>query len=138
MLICSSCLFLTHQLPVAVGSTCLTWQYGSTRTAPDRTRPRPRHPYLAPRLASRPQVAQFTPAQLAEAAAAAAEVGLWDPDLWGALRKASVARAPAFRPQPLAVLVAAVALMQVRRAGGSEVAGAAAQRAVPGMSEIVV
>ncbi|KAG2498799.1 hypothetical protein HYH03_002993 [Edaphochlamys debaryana] len=68
---------------------------------------------LAGRAAS--MVEQFSPAHLAEAYALVAEAGLrGEAELLAALRAAALARAASLRPQPLAVMAAALAVMGVR------------------------
>ncbi|KAG2498803.1 hypothetical protein HYH03_002997 [Edaphochlamys debaryana] len=68
---------------------------------------------VAGRAAS--MVEQFSPAHLAEAYELVAEAGLrGEAELLAALRAAALARAASLRPQPLAVMAAALAVMGVR------------------------
>ncbi|GLC76429.1 hypothetical protein PLESTF_001779600 [Pleodorina starrii] len=61
------------------------------------------------------QLDQLDPGQLAEAHAVAAEAGFGaDGDMLAALRRCTLARVAAVRPQPLSVMVASLAVMQVR------------------------
>ncbi|GIL84335.1 hypothetical protein Vretifemale_13019, partial [Volvox reticuliferus] len=61
------------------------------------------------------QLDQLDPGQLAEAYAVAAEAGFGaDRDMQAALRRCTLARIAAVRPQPLAVMVASLALLQVQ------------------------
>ncbi|EFJ51467.1 hypothetical protein VOLCADRAFT_87800, partial [Volvox carteri f. nagariensis] len=61
------------------------------------------------------QLDQLDPGQLAEAYGVAAEAGFGaDPDMLAALRRCTLARIAAIRPQPLTVMVASLAVLQIR------------------------
>ncbi|GLI66172.1 hypothetical protein VaNZ11_009935, partial [Volvox africanus] len=61
------------------------------------------------------QLDQLDPGQLAEAFAVAAEAGFGaDRDMLSALRRCTLARIAAVRPQPLAVMVASLAVLQIQ------------------------
>ncbi|GIL62798.1 hypothetical protein Vafri_16968 [Volvox africanus] len=70
------------------------------------------------------QLDQLDPGQLAEAYAVAAEAGFGaDRDMLAALRRCTLARVAAVRPQPLAVMVASLAVLQVGGQAGRWVIG---------------